>query len=249
MKLFALSDIHGRPLSLDMFINLGFDVEDENHHIILIGDYFDRYNQNHLVYLEILRMKEILQDRLHLCKGNHDQFMEQFIDYVLEHNTIGEPIVSEPVLMERWLRNGGAITLEQCFNIASLSDNYSQEMHDRILEYQRFIKSLNDYVEIGNTIFTHAAIYEDYRCDFWDREYIFKNSPLKNMTIVLGHSPFRYCLQFPELEIVPTKSNIGKMVQHKTLKNHIYIVDNGEGDNIVMFQEKRPRRKLSDENF
>ncbi len=238
MVVYALSDIHGRTFSLDDFKELGFDLNNKDHQIVLIGDYFDRHDDNHGVYLEIQRMRTILGDRLHLIIGNHDGFMLEFIDYVLNHNKVGEPLETEPVLMERWLRNGGAITLEQCFLIKEDDLIFTQAMKDRLLLYKEFCDGLLPYVEIEDTIFTHASVDADYNYDYWDRELIHKPNPFKDRKIVVGHSPYRYTQQFKNLEVVPCESGIGTQCINKELRQGICIIDNGEGDNITRFNTK-----------
>lgn len=243
MKLFALSDIHGRAFSLSQFEALGFDVNDPNHHIVLLGDYFDRYDKNQEVFDEIMKMKSILNERLHLLKGNHDEFMEQFIAHVMEQD-LGGALSVDSEISDRWLRNGGAITLEQCLHITDLKGIYTEAIKARLQMYGEFIASLKPYVMFGNHIFTHASIDSEFNCDYWNRDLIQSKNPFDDKTIVVGHSPFRYCMEFESLEIVPSKSMIGLMVQHKTLDNQVYIIDNGEGNNIVMFQLKTPRKRL-----
>lgn len=245
MKLYALSDIHGRTFSLQQFVDLGFEVDNPHHHIVFLGDYFDRYENNHEVYLEILEIQKLIKHRCHLIIGNHDAYMKEFIEFVLANNTIGEPLVLDEDLMTRWRRNGADITLEQCFHISDLSSLYNRETKSRLLMYKKFVDSLQDYVEIGNIIFTHAGIDENYDIDYWTRDLIHHDNPFSNKEIVIGHSPFRYCLGFDNLQIVSAQSYIGQRVINKDKKNHISIIDNGEGNNIVLFKVKTPREKVA----
>lgn len=244
MKLFALSDIHGRMFSLNNFINLGFDVQDANHHIILLGDYFDRYDQNAEVYQQILAMKEQFQNRCRLIRGNHDQMLLDLINSVLELSSIDAPIQVDEVISERFLRNGGAITLEQCLNLDDITSILTTEIKDKMIEFKKFLESLEDYVEYSDMIFTHAGINSDKEVDVWDRELIHNPNPLPNKTIVVGHSPFSYCLQFKVCELVLGPLKIGSCIQNKELKQGVYIIDNGLGNNIVVFKSKAARKQL-----
>lgn len=243
MKLYALSDIHGRTFSLQQFIDLGFDLDNPQHHIVFLGDYFDRYDDNYGVYLELKRIQELLQDRCHLIVGNHDGYMIEFIDYMLKNNAVGEPLQWDEDLMTRWNRNGAETTLKQCFFLDENASLYNEAVKSRLLEFQKFTETLVPYVALGDLIFTHAGINEAMETDYWTREMIHEPNPFPKKRIVLGHSPFRYCKTFDHLKLVVGPSHIGQMVINKNLHQGVMIIDNGEGNNIVCFDTKAPRKQ------
>lgn len=51
---FVLSDIHGPNHALSRFEEMGFDFYNEQHYMVFVGDYFDRYDKN----LEVLEFCE-----------------------------------------------------------------------------------------------------------------------------------------------------------------------------------------------
>lgn len=236
MKLFALSDIHGRTIQLNDFEDLGFDANNEEHMIVILGDYFDRFDDNHGVYLTMVELKERFGDRVLLIIGNHDGFMREFIETTLALNTIGKPLKLEPILQERWLRNGGDITMEQCFLIDQDAKLYNKDIKERLESYKKFNDALEGYVDLGNYIFTHAGVSADYEVDFWTRDYIYQDNPFKDKTVVIGHTPFKYALEHEDLELMDAPSGVGKIIINKKLKQNIILIDSGEGNNIVLFE-------------
>lgn len=245
MKLFALSDIHGRIFTIDDFIYRGFDANDVHHHIILLGDYFDRYEHNLEVYHQILLLKEQLGERFKLIKGNHDQMLLDLIKSMLSSSLVGEHIQVDQVLSERFLRNGGAITLQQCLGLHDIKGILTQDIKDKAIEIREFLESLEDYIEYKDIIFTHAGINENREIDVWDRQLILNPSPFPDKAIVVGHSPFAYCLQFKECELIQGPLKIGSCIHNKELKQGVLIIDNGLGNNIVAFKSKKPRIELA----
>ena len=129
MKLYALSDIHGRTFSLQQFIDLGFDLDNPQHHIVFLGDYFDRYDDNYGVYLELKRIQKLLQDRCHLIVGNHDGYMIEF-----DSQTIGYLLLSKTYSNEE----GGYVTwVEEVY----INDKYQGKGYGEITMkdiYQQF---------------------------------------------------------------------------------------------------------------
>ncbi len=236
MKLFALSDIHGRTIGLEEFEELGFDGDNPDHHIVILGDYFDRHEDNHGIYLEMVSLRNKFKNRVHLLEGNHDGFMKEFIEGTLKLNTLGQPLELEPILQERWLRNGGAITMKQCFLIDDFNGLYNKDIEKRLLEYKSFMDSLQGYVELGNYIFTHAGVDKNYHHDYWTRSYIHEANPFSNKTVILGHTPFKYCLEHEDLKLIDAPSGIGQMIMNAKLQQNIFIIDNGLGNNIVLFE-------------
>ena len=76
MKYFVFSDIHGfYSILKEELDKKGFDVNDENHMLISIGDNFDRGKENYHMFKFLKEMKQ--KNKIILIKGNHeDLFMD-----------------------------------------------------------------------------------------------------------------------------------------------------------------------------
>ena len=206
MKYFALSDIHGRKISLEDFIQKGFETMNPQHHIVLLGDYFDRYPEN----MEVLSFLEaLLQDypeRVHLLYGNHDAFIDEFVSYALKNSR--DKLAVAPGLMPRWLLNGGAVTLIQLFGSAfDRSVAYTEDLKHKLKRVQAVLKHLKPYYESDQYIFTHASINRDRIIDYWDRKLVLKANPTSKK-IVIGHSTF--------LDLLPQ--------EYLMMKKNLYLI-------------------------
>lgn len=232
MKIFALSDIHGRPVSLDMFVEKGFVAGDSTHHIVLLGDYFDRYPHNVEVYNCVTDLKEKFPSQVHLLLGNHDGFLKRFVDFVLDNSE--NEIVYEKEFLPHWYRNGGEITIQQLFGDI-LEENQPLSLYkDRLQELQQFCNSLEDYFETDQSIFTHASIDSERVIDYWDRTPIIKENKLgKNLYI--GHTTFKDAMELYDLELF--KSNAINYVFNPFLDNKVFMIDNGCGNNLIVVDE------------
>ena len=76
MKYFVFADVHGfYSILKNELDNAGFDVNNEDHMLISIGDNFDRGPENYEMFLFLKEMKE--KNKIILIKGNHeDLFMD-----------------------------------------------------------------------------------------------------------------------------------------------------------------------------
>lgn len=234
MKTFALSDIHGRTLNMGMFEAKGFDIDNPEHHIVLMGDYFDRHDKNREVLEFIIALKEQLPERVHLLIGNHDGFMMESIDYILEHSH--EKIVTDDVFLPRWLRNGGEITIQQLIGNILTAPTLTDSHRENLLKLQKFTHSLEDYFETDSSIFTHAAIDEARNIDYWDRTPIISENTL-GKDLYIGHTTFPDALEmYPHLEYFENETK--KYLYNPDLDNHVYMIDNDKGNNIIVVEEK-----------
>lgn len=228
---FALSDIHGRPVSIQDFEKKGFDLDNPDHTIVLVGDYFDRGNNNLMVLEFIEKYKTLLKDRFILLKGNHDEFIIKFINYLEEHTKEGDIIQTDPKAMDHWSRNGGEITLEQLFG--EPSGEYTLDKQNNVKRLKSFLSLLQDYYETKDYIFTHAAINEERIIDTWDREFMHVGLPSVDKTIIIGHTSHPYLDERMEI------SEFGQGIIAKSKSARVIDIDGGQGNNIVVFTEKK----------
>ena len=147
MKYFVVSDIHGCFGSLILALSkAGYDQNNPNHTLIVLGDIFDRGREPIQVYLFF---KSIPEHRLILVRGNHEDMLimavEQGLDDVAD------------------VENGVAQTIS---DITGISINALKRFVGKpvlpMLNHPiyRYIRSSRwfQYIEIGNFIFTHSYI-------------------------------------------------------------------------------------------
>lgn len=71
MKYFVFSDVHGYYSLLKSELDKkGFDINNDNHMLISIGDNFDRGPENYKMYQFLVQMKKL--NKIILVKGNHE---------------------------------------------------------------------------------------------------------------------------------------------------------------------------------
>lgn len=96
MKIYAMSDIHGK---IDIFKeNLErIDLDNDNNKLILLGDYLDRNNYEDIRVIElIIKLQEKYKDRVIALMGNHEL-------YLLDDYNDNKIIVDENII--KWIKS------------------------------------------------------------------------------------------------------------------------------------------------
>lgn len=184
MKYFVISDIHAYYNAMITALNnAGYNKENPNHHLLVLGDLFDRGNQavEVLEYLYPLTMEE----KATVILGNHDSFLLDFLGG--DYQKAGFNI--------RY--NGFGKTLRQLSGKTPNDSNY-EKIHNiidnRFPDLHNWLNQFPYYLEIGDYVFVHGGIDGsklDWRTmssrhDFiWSREINLPNIPEK--TVVAGH--------------------------------------------------------------
>jgi len=176
---FVFSDIHGNLKSLvDALEKKGFDLENPDHILLSLGDNFDRGIENKDV-LGFLRYFQ-KQNRLIMIRGNHDDFLLDFLKGVsdgifnIKYNGLGNTL--------RELSDSNANTIEL------MRDSINQRYPWLI----GFLESMIPKFELGNYEFIHAGYTFDnvngwYIYNFAETPYFIKNFDPKDKTYVFGH--------------------------------------------------------------
>lgn len=232
-KYFALSDIHGRDISIQAFEDKGFDIKNRNHYIVLVGDYFDRNPLNLKVLRFIEKYRKRLNSRFITLIGNHDEFVFKFIDHIEKNVMVGESLTHDEENLDRWLRNGGDQTIRQLFG--PYKGRYTQTKAKNLARLKSFYAELKGFYETQDYIFTHAAINEERIYDAWDREFLHIGLDT-HKTVIIGHSSHTYL----DKELFDFYEYGGGIVAQSKAKTKCPIldIDNGHGNNIVVFEEK-----------
>lgn len=171
---YVVSDLHGMyDKFLELLKIISFNDEDQ---MYILGDIFDRGDKPIDLIKYIWEHKNI-----HLIKGNHESMFESVYENKLS--------------LELWIHNGGGSTVTQ------LNDEDSF-FKDKVYEY---IKNLPLYLIVDNYLLVHAGLYlpechdnltlddillmqtEEYL--LWDREFVFSEKKVKDLTVIVGHTP------------------------------------------------------------
>lgn len=168
-----------------------FDYKNSNHHLLVLGDIFDRGTKSKevLEYLYMLR----LNNKASIVLGNHDNFLIEFLN-----GNYSRAIFN-------MVYNGMLITLESLvgreLKFDENWDEISYEIKKKYIYLYNFLSTMPSYIEISNYIFVHGGIHynngdwkNNNKRDFiWGRESQLERIP--NKIVVAGHervSTIRY---------------------------------------------------------
>lgn len=231
MKYFVVTDIHGRYIDINTFKEKGFDVDNPSHIIVMLGDYFDRGDYNREVFEFLQEYKEILKDRLVLIKGNHDEFLEGFVDHTLKYcNLVDGEMVTDKLFIDLWAQNGGKKTIRQLFGGITVAARYTPGKHRQIKRLKKLLDSMVDYYETDKYIFTHASINANKEVDTWSRELIYEDNPI-GKDIYIGHTPFEH------LSYVTIEDYAYGRRAYSTLGNRVYCIDDQSSINVLVLED------------
>ncbi|MBN3490624.1 metallophosphoesterase [Acholeplasma equirhinis] len=176
---FVFSDIHGnlKPL-VDALDQKGFDLENENHILISLGDNFDRGIEN-IDVLGFLKYFNRL-NRLIMIRGNHDDFLLDFLTgksdglFNIKHNGLGNTL--------REFSDPNAKTIEE------IRDSINRR-YPFLIE---LLESMVPKFELGKYEFIHAGYeYSNekdwYIYNFANTPYFIKYFKPYDKTYVFGH--------------------------------------------------------------
>lgn len=159
MKYFVVSDVHGYADELfDALWKAGYDREDKNHCLVVLGDLLDR-GRKPLACLEFVNC--IPPERKILIRGNHEDLMDEML-------TRGEYLSHD-------IHNGTLQTVADLFKSVEVPRTFYQ-----MKRYEPWIKykeSLVDYAEVGDYIFVHGWVptWRENRfskkCEVLDKNY------------------------------------------------------------------------------
>ena len=184
MKYFVISDIHGHyQVMIDALQKSGFDMTNDSHHLLVLGDMFDRGKES----------KEVLEYLYHLTTihkatvilGNHDSFLLEFLEgafsnaeFNIQYNGFGDTLYSlsgyNPYVIELAL--------------------IKEVIEERYPYLKEWLSSLPLYLERGDYIFVHGGIdggmldwksMSSKRDFIWNREITLP--PVPGKTVVAGH--------------------------------------------------------------
>lgn len=230
-KYFALSDIHGAAISIDDFIAKGFEPNNDNHYIVLMGDYFDRREGNMYEVLQFLEyVQETYPTRSSLIIGNHDEMLLNILEQI-DNLSERHGVYASKLDLDLYYMNGGRPTLRELIGGVTIAAEYTLAKEKRVKRLIRLIRSFEPYFETDKYIFAHAGIDENRNINTWDRDMIKYENPT-DKTIILGHTTF---FHLGGEAVINDEYTISKSSR---LDNNIYLIDNGSGQNITIWEEE-----------
>jgi serine/threonine protein phosphatase 1 len=184
MRTFVISDIHAHhDVLIQALNNAGYNPTDEHHHLLVLGDLFDRGSQAEQVLRYLYPLT--LEHKATIVVGNHDLFLLEFLEGNLSH---------APFNIRH---NGFGSTLRSLAGDDSLKMTL-EELRTAILRRHPYLPewlaSFPPYLERGDYVFVHGGI-DGGKLDWksmttidefvWNREH--ELPPLAGKTVVAGH--------------------------------------------------------------
>lgn len=196
-KFFILSDIHSNMgLLFNAISKAKFDIKNNDHHMIIVGDILDRgFDGDKVIrFIEYL----IQKNRIQAVMGNHDKFIADIIKNNLSLKTVHWNI----------LHNGFIETLqlgleENIHNLEITNDLLKQIRTGFINKYPIFSKwivNLPLYLEYTNHVFVHGFLdfelndwhHTNEKTCIWKRGYDLEVPEHFEKRIIIGHTPNHY---------------------------------------------------------
>lgn len=183
MKYYVISDIHSH--FDEMIINLKekeYNESNLDHHLIVIGDLFDRGLKAKETLEYIYRLSQM--QRATVILGNHDYFLIEFFEG--NYKRVDFNIV----------KNGFKETLKSLYGKDFEQDDYDEVRESINLQYPylyEWLSKLPLFYELDKYVFVHGAVNpslenwrEDTRRNYtWNKE--FNQIKLPNKIVVAGH--------------------------------------------------------------
>ncbi|MCF7924611.1 MAG: fructose-bisphosphatase class III [Candidatus Izimaplasma sp.] len=185
MKYFVISDIHAHYDALVNSLNkYEFNRNDEFHHLLILGDLFDRGKHSKQVLEYVYQLYK--DNKATILLGNHDGFLLDFLK--------GD----DSQVMFNAYYNGFDETLYSLSGIKLMSNNMTEireSINKRYPYLLDWLESFPLYLEIDDYIFVHGGI--DGSVKNWKKlltrrdltwSYEFELPPVPGKTVVAGHT-------------------------------------------------------------
>ena len=179
MKIFAVSDVHGFTSILRRNLsNVGFEINNPNHLLVLCGDLFDRGPEAK----DMLKFIHEVDNKI-MVKGNHEDLMQEMIirGYPLLHDIQNRTY--DTALQLAWNSSLGDVNYTKLYGIF---DNLCSQMVD-FYETKRYV-FVHGWIPVtpDKKDWRDSSLWEESR---WlnGMEMQMKGKTLTDKTIVCGH--------------------------------------------------------------
>ena len=212
IKLFIVSDIHAHCRVLKRALkDAGFDASKEDHHLLVLGDLFDRGNESFEVFDYIYTMYQAKKATVIL--GNHDYFLLEFFEaqddrtvFNIKHNGFAKILSSF---------SGIPVDLASDFNKVRMA------IRKRVKALEPFLKALPLFIETSDYIFTHGGVdgnnpawkETDKKTFVWQYQYDLEG--IEGKTIIVGHMRTAHIRlkENPTLKLDPTNETLFQPIE------------------------------------
>ena len=180
-KVFVVGDVHGQITMMEKILTYWNPNEEQ---LIFLGDLADR-GENSKATLELAYDLMNTHDAI-IIKGNHDEMLENFLEY-------------PEIALTQYYMNGGEKTVDALLN----RETKGEDLLDMVAEIKEkypwllpVLKSLPLYYEWGDYLFVHAGVdmqqehWQDSskRYFVWIREGFYDQANTTNKKIFFGHT-------------------------------------------------------------
>jgi serine/threonine protein phosphatase 1 len=195
--IYAIGDIHGHLDKLDEALERIQNDGGADATVVFVGDYVDRGAQSKDVIQRIIDGQASGKNWIAL-KGNHDRMFELFMQSPPQHDP-------QLLLGMDWFndRIGGITTLESYGVEIEREISRTFQVHAQAIDcvpaaHIAFLKSLNTYYLVGETLFVHAGIRPEIPLSaqaetdlLWIRKEFHDYQDDHEYLIVHGHTPVK----------------------------------------------------------
>jgi len=235
IKVFTVSDIHGHYHVLkDALKAAGYDEKETSHHLLVLGDLFDRGTESDLVFSYLKRLYD--EKKATIILGNHDYFLLEFFNKQDDRTVFNIK------------HNGFDLTLtafsDQTVTVDSDFDAIRATMMRRVPTLKPFLEQLPLFIETRNYVFTHGGIdgsktdYDEISKKDFVWQYQYDLDPPKDKTAVVGHMRTAHIRlkEDPHLKLTKDNLNLFKPL-YKPQKVFIDgFVEFSKHINVVVFE-------------
>ena len=169
MKTVVVSDLHGCSMEFSALLRkAGLNRQEDR--LVILGDLFDRGNHSYDVMKKVGRLHEEMGDRFFLVRGNHDQFL---LDYI-----------EGKIPLQLWALNGGLKTIESFRSHQTELDEPAALLKDTPL-FVRF----DEFIGVHAGLISEIPEENDEEVLLWDRSVTYGS--YKGRLAVGGHTPMK----------------------------------------------------------
>lgn len=169
MKTIVVADIHGCSREFSALLRkAGMDREEDR--LIVLGDLFDRGTSSYEVFRFVRKLSEEMKDRFVLVRGNHDQFLLDYVD-----KRIGAQL---------WALNGGLKTIESFKKHGEGIEEAADLLRETPLYYE-----CKDFIGVHAGLVSEHPEENDPEVLLWDRSVTYGS--YSGRFAVGGHTPMK----------------------------------------------------------
>lgn len=177
-KIFVISDLHGHyKETINALQQAGYDENNDNHLLVVLGDIFDRFHENIEIYKYLYRLTK--ENKAIVTSGNHHKFFIDFLEGSIDpfnylHNGLSDTIADfwhRTAPFESWcmLESNCEMTHE---SYAKWCKICRDDINNEFPELLSWLKTMPRYFESKNYIGVHGAL--DLKVSDWHHPHCYR---------------------------------------------------------------------------